>query len=496
MRQASHIFPILLALLVSRAVADEPRLAAPTGADETKLRQAVRAQYSDMYAATDRAGQMALAKQLWQDSKDADTADQQYAMLCESRDATARAGNLASADLLCQAIVKKFDVTMPAMRAGMFEAGAANADDAYFTLICKTVDDALLADDFDPARRMLQTWSTALSLPHALKWESALPLRQHRFDLQSKVYPAIKPAIDLLRREPTNPDGSLALGLYTCLAKEDWTHGLRILARGSDKKLRQLAMAEFPKPNDSQMQIAIADGWTAQAARFNSDFALAMQLHAYDWYICALPNAVAVPDWTHVEQQLQKLIPLVGGQRHMTSLWFAVGDAMARRAYAVSRTVGGAAAFNPGDDIDQFMDVPREGGLLVGFHVGLAALGNRQIITYLQPIYLTPTGEQDGKGFGKEYSPLQTVHAPEGCAIGAVRASGGRELDSITVTYMKIVQDRLDPGDASTTSLIGGPGGMSANLDGHGTPIIGIIAPNKHGYVGIGLVYSQPVNDQ
>lgn len=495
MRHVPHICSILLALLVSHAVAVEPRLTAPSGADETKLRQAVQAQYSDLYAATDRACQLALAKTLWHDSKNAQTTDQEYALLCESRDATARAGNLASADLLCQSIVQKFDVTMPAMRAGMFEAGAANANDAYFTLLSKTVDDALLQDDFDPARRMLQSWRAALSSQHAAKWESALPLRQRRFDQQSKIYPAVKPAIDLLRQDPTNPEANLEVGLYTCVAKEDWTHGLRLLARGSDKQLRKLAIAEIRKPDDSHTQISIADGWTAQAARFNSDFALAMQLHAYDWNLRALPNAVAVPDWTHVEQQLQKLIPLVGDQRPMSSLWFAVGDAMARRSYAVGRTVGGAAAASPGD-IDQFIDVPHQGGLLVGFHLGQAMLGNKQIITYLQPIYLTPTGEQDGQGFGKQYSPLETVHAPEGYAVGAVRASGGRELDSITITYMKIVQDHLDPGDASTTPLIGGPGGIAADLDGNGTPIIGIIAPNKHGYVGIGLVYSQPVKDQ
>jgi hypothetical protein len=261
-----------------------------------------------------------------------------------------------------------------------------------------------------------------------------------------------------------------------------------MLGRGNDVQLRQLALLEVQDPEDTDPQMEIADGWLAMATHL-PQFAVAVQLRAYDWYVRALPFATMPPQRTHVEEQLKQLIPLVSAERETPAMWLAIGDALSRRTETPSRMAGGLKATN------QFGNVPKLGGLLIGFHVGFAMMGSQKVITYLQPIYSSPTGEQNGPECGKQYSKLQTVRAPAGYAIGAMRSCGGAGLNSISPTFMRIDGDHLDRDDAIQSPRIGCPGGVLEIQDGHGAPVIGINGKQKDGYLGIGLVYSHAVKD-
>jgi hypothetical protein len=252
--------------------------------------------------------------------------------------------------------------------------------------------------------------------------------------------------------------------------------------------LRDLAQSELKNPDDTDQQTAIADGWLEQAARVPA-FALAMQVHAYDWNVRALPNATIASQRKHVEEQLADLIPLISDRRELAAMWLKLGDALSQRAYDPSRISGGMAAD------DTFQDVPQQGGLLVGFHVGLAMLKDKQVITYFQPVYLTPNGEIDGPGFGRAYSKLRTVHAPKGYAIGKMDVCGDAGVNSITPTFMRIDGDHLNMDDARKGEFVGGVGGTLEVLDGRGTPVVGVCGRQKDGFIGLGLVYSQPVDD-
>jgi len=133
--------------------------------------------------------------------------------------------------------------------------------------------------------------------------------------------------------------------------------------------------------------------------------------------------------------------------------------------------------------------------LLTGVRVGYAMLGNQKVITFFQPIYSSPTGEQAGRECGHKYSAIETFRAPPGYAIGGLRCCGGAGLNSITITYMRIAGDHLDRDDVIKTPRIGGAGGVLEIQDGQGTPILGIFGKVKDGYLGIGLVYSHAVKD-
>jgi hypothetical protein len=490
MRTPLFIAIILLAIFPLRAVADDARIPVPDTQQEARLRQAVQQQFSDLYASDDRKDRLELAKLLNQSAQEADMAGQQFVALSEARDAFARAGDLINAERICGLLANKFTVSISTARLQMFKAAAdAQTDrEVYFSMLTKAVDVALIDDDFAPAAELIETGKNAAETMHFVPWDAASQIRQKRLDAQLKAFPLVKPALAALQKDPADPQSNVILGEYTCFIKNDWRSGLTMLARGDDLPLKQLAQMDLQDPEDTDPQIAIADGWLAMAAHL-PNFALAVECRAYDWNVRALPFATMPPQRSHVQEQIKALIPLVKGERETPEMWLMVGDDLSHRIGVPSRVAGGNKA-------DQaFRNMPKLGGLLTGFRVGYAMLGKQKVITYLQPIYSSPTGEQLGRECGRQYSAIETFRAPPGFAIGAMRSCGGDGLNSITITYMRIVGDHLDRDDVITTPRIGGPGGTLEIQTGQGIPVVGVVCKHRDGYVGIGLIYSHAVKD-
>jgi hypothetical protein len=495
---------VLTALLACRATAAGPRAAAPDAAAEASLRQAVQRQYRDFYNSAEPADQIALSKRLAHAATTAESPGQAYALLCEARDAAARAGDLAGGLRIAGAISSKFEVSDGSARIGVFTAGAAGMDgqqqDLWFTTLLTAIDQSLLADDFDAAKRMLDIGTATVAERQADFWSQPLAVRQADMDVQLKAYTAAKPAIEQMQKTPNDSNINLAVGKYECFVKGNWQAGLPLLDRGIDDQIQQAARMELWEPKNSaeqpqdsaknaKVQITVADRWEALRAS-NPDAGTQLNLHAYDWYLRALPCVLdtETSDRSYVEGELARLLPDVESHRPNAAMWIAIADALSRKAIAQSPVIGGKAA------ADSFKDIPQDGGMLVGFHVGLAMLWGEKVITYVQPIYSTPTGERDGPAYGRQISKLQTLHAPAGYAIGAVRISGDTGLNSITAWYMRIAGNHLNTADRLKPVQLGGTGGTPATFGGRGTPIIGICGKQKDGVLGLGLVFARPAN--
>jgi S1-C subfamily serine protease len=151
-----------------------------------------------------------------------------------------------------------------------------------------------------------------------------------------------------------------------------------------------------------------------------------------------------------------------------------------------TRIMGGA--FDP-----QFRDEAPNGGLLIGFDVGLGKFFDNDIIAAVQPFYGTATGEQPGKRYGTNFGRVVTVRAKPGYAVGAITAKAGLTMDGFSVTFMRITGAALDPADSYQSEWIGGKGGGGETLlGGGGTPIIGIVGKsNNRDCTGIGLLLKQ-----
>jgi hypothetical protein len=493
---------IVLALLAVRANAG--RLPVPEPADEASQRQSIRNQYSDQYASSnDRPSQIALARLLWQASLTAQTPAEGYAMLCEARDITARAEDLVTAFRIAGMMSDKYALTTNRARTAVFVSAADGIQgsaetDSYFKFLTAAIDQALMTDDFDSARRMIETGSATLSAQQADFWAEPLSIRSADLKNQQSAFSSLKPAVDRYRQDPTDPDANLVIGKYECLVKGDWKTGLPMLEHGSDEFLQKAASIELTEPKNLEReraehwltgkpQIKVADSWDSLEG-IAPEYQAQLRLHVYDWYLRGLPF---IPESefetrSRVEDQLEKLLPVVDGHRANAPMFVSIAESLTHHTAKPTVIIGGALA------TESFQDAPETGGFLIGFHLGLAKLNGQQVITYLQPIYSTPDGDHEGAAFGKLFSKSQTVRAPAGYAIGAMKIAGDDGINSITFAFMRIDGNHLNPAERLNPLHIGGKGSAEAVIDSHGAPISGIVGKQKDGFLGLGAIYNLP----
>jgi S1-C subfamily serine protease len=138
----------------------------------------------------------------------------------------------------------------------------------------------------------------------------------------------------------------------------------------------------------------------------------------------------------------------------------------------------------------EFQDVAPDGGLLVGFQFGMGKFVNNEVIHYVRPIYEVAGKEKLGKPYGGNFDDIKKVKAKPGYAVGAISMKTGLGLDGVTVTFMKIDGDHLDPSDRYDSEYVGGPGGGGPHkVGGDGSLVVGVIGKRNAKEVGgLGLV--------
>ncbi|QJX00201.1 S1C family serine protease [Frigoriglobus tundricola] len=130
-------------------------------------------------------------------------------------------------------------------------------------------------------------------------------------------------------------------------------------------------------------------------------------------------------------------------------------------------------------------------GVLVGFHVGLGKFINNDTIKALRPIYRVGDKDSNGVPFGTNPVGLVKVLAKPGYAVGAITVKTGLGIDGMSVTFMKLVDGKLDPTDAYESAWIGGMGGGGPAKIGDGSLVVGVLIKGRGDTVnGVGLIYT------
>lgn len=137
-----------------------------------------------------------------------------------------------------------------------------------------------------------------------------------------------------------------------------------------------------------------------------------------------------------------------------------------------------------------FKDLAPAGGHLVGLEIGLGKFGPSDVVHALRPIYRAGGRETTGEQRGTNLTRVTVAKAKDGYAVGAVTVKAGLGLDGMSVTFMKIVDGKLDPKDAYESEWVGGKGGRApVTLGGDGTPVVGIVGRVAGDTVGFALLH-------
>jgi hypothetical protein len=157
-------------------------------------------------------------------------------------------------------------------------------------------------------------------------------------------------------------------------------------------------------------------------------------------------------------------------------------------ALASSFTRTEILGFPAGDDYE---DQAPEGGLLIGFELGLGKWGKDDIVNSVQPIFRTAKGEVRGKMHGGHDGRTVTVKAKEGYAVGAVTVRAVLITDGVRVTFMRVNGNSLDPGQSYQSENIGSLTKSSdrvQTLGGSGASVVGICGRANDASRALGLL--------
>jgi S1-C subfamily serine protease len=165
---------------------------------------------------------------------------------------------------------------------------------------------------------------------------------------------------------------------------------------------------------------------------------------------------------------------------------------------------GGANSVIAGGRNDpEFRDAVPVGGALVGLEIGLGKLGANNVVKAVRPVFRVGDKESTGEWHGPTSADIvkenTKVVAKPGYAIGGMSVRTGPGIYGLSITFMKMVDGKLDPKDSYESEWIGAAIGIGpTKLGGTGEAALALIGKsNATTASGIGLLYKEaplPVN--
>ena len=151
--------------------------------------------------------------------------------------------------------------------------------------------------------------------------------------------------------------------------------------------------------------------------------------------------------------------------------------------------------FTPGNK--QVADTPKEGGVLIGFDLGI---GPNDVIFAVRALYLTAQGEIAGRDLGRfsmggrqdKVKRVVQVKAKPGYAVAKVRFQSAITIQCMRLSFSRLNGMSLDPSDSYTSNWIGNYKRERGEkvLDSLNSPIIGVFGKqDDRTVVALGLTH-------
>lgn len=278
----------------------DTRLPVPSKAELEEARKVIRSVYHDEFSAKDAALASSLLKQGTEIAGNRSPAVR-YAALDECLSIYADLCNCPGITQAANAIADQFSVDGSAL---MVEAGARVSArtppclpaEELVEFFLDIADDGACKASLDVAEK---------SLKHAEKRLSSVQSEGARLQLKSRWTATSQLLVDLRKypalvknyeNSPDDPKATFGLGWHLCVKRQDWEAGLRLLARGPESPVSMLAIEELHRPQTSDAQYALAQGWYAEAERpdLSPCDRSALKRHARTWYEVVRPQLAGI----------------------------------------------------------------------------------------------------------------------------------------------------------------------------------------------------------
>lgn len=271
--------------------AEEPpaqKAAAPSAAEVEKAERLMKQVFADDYAKHTAEGRVALAKKLLESGSTAqDDPAGRFVLWSNARDLAAAAGDFETATAAIDSLDAAYLIDATPMRiAALVALDQANRSNptAEFAQNCLNLAYPMLSGgNFEGAAKVA---SLAESVARRAK-DTSIAGEAHNLASDAR---RLTIANNALARNPQDREAATTMGAYLCFVRANWTKGLPLLARGSDKVLAALAAQELKSPAKPDDQFELASGWWDAAQRQSSLFQNGAEAHAADWYRKAIPG--------------------------------------------------------------------------------------------------------------------------------------------------------------------------------------------------------------
>jgi hypothetical protein len=293
------------------ASSKDNRTPVPDAASQEKAEKLIKELFQDEYAKKAPRDKLTLADKLLEQANETkDDLAARFVLMREARDLAVEAGDPIEALKVVDSMAKEYAVNAVTMKTTVLQAVKKWTSPARNKILVDAVvpivDDALAADDFDSADKLLKIGEAAARKTRNVALVTSILSRMKQVEGLRKVRHDVLPAIVALAKDPKDPNANLSVGKYLCFTKGDWDNGLPKLALGADAKLKAIAEKDLGSPTDAAERAELGDAWWDLAEAEKGSVKMLMRGRAHHWYKVAVPELTGLTK-TKVEKRLTQL---------------------------------------------------------------------------------------------------------------------------------------------------------------------------------------------
>jgi hypothetical protein len=293
-----HILKVLLLGFVTACAschtcsAQDEKLPPPSEDQRREVLKLLQEIYKSEYVAAETAeAKSELATKILDAANETADNAARYSMLKLAADIAVRAADSEIVNESIDLMDRFYEIDEPKIRLAALIGVAKNIDSqsepAALSAVIGFCRRAIDRNDYVAAQQLLTISEGNFREAASRRELTELASRVKTLQLQ---FESVRDHLQKLLEDPDDQEANLAVGRFRCFDRNDWSVGLKNLARGSDETLREIAQLELASGNDTDRRTVIADRWWQYAENVEGEVAVRAKLHAGSYYKIAVDS--------------------------------------------------------------------------------------------------------------------------------------------------------------------------------------------------------------